>query len=239
MSTPKSVRITKAAREDMVDAVMREWEKQNPRPEETAWDGVLDMVAEKFVLTQEYRRTLRFSKLTNDMKPGDSDCIQTRKGIYVQVQDREGRNRDYHSVSFTKSQADARNLLGGMYFDYLKHRAHLKGTVAESDYQGEERIRVYEYVGRSDPAVIISNEDPRYQAIFKEERIIRKWEEKRKQLRSETRDLLNSFNTTKQLREGWPAALPFLPPHLADPEKVVNLPVPTVSRLNERLGISE
>ena len=56
---------------------------------------------------------------------------------------------------------------------------------------------------------------------------------------SETMDLLENFNTTKQLREGWPEMVPYLPPHLADPDQVVNLPVPVVSRLNERLGIAE
>lgn len=66
-----------------------------------------------------------------------------------------------------------------------------------------------------------------------------KWEEERDQLRRETADLLEQFNTTKQLREAWPDIVPYLPPHVADPERAVKLPVRTTDRLSERLGIKK
>ena len=63
------------------------------------------------------------------------------------------------------------------------------------------------------------------------------WATERNKLREETIDLLQQFNTTKQLRDGWPEIVPYMPAHIADPTAAVKLPVLATSRLNQRLGI--
>lgn len=63
------------------------------------------------------------------------------------------------------------------------------------------------------------------------------WREAGHALERETRAILESVNTSKQLIELWPQAEPFLPAHIADPDKGVKLPALQISRLNERLGV--
>lgn len=237
MTQVKSVRITKAARQDMLDAVMGEWEKQNPCPEGTAWDGVLDLVAEQIKKSNEYERTQRFSAALVDLEEGDLRYLETRSEFYAQVMDSADRIRTTIGVCFTLSQAESRGLKGFVTSRY-KSNSYVDGVIAESDWKDDEYIWAFGIVADNRPTVIINGDDPKYEAVYKEKRAIEKWEKTRDQLGSETKDLLENFNTTKQLREGWPEMVPYLPPHLADPDKVINLPVPQVSRLNERLGIA-
>lgn len=58
-------------------------------------------------------------------------------------------------------------------------------------------------------------------------------------LESECKTILSSVRTTKQLLEIWPQVEPFFPAYLADPSQGVALPALPISRLNERLGITE
>lgn len=64
-----------------------------------------------------------------------------------------------------------------------------------------------------------------------------KWRERGNEVFRETKAILESVNTTKQLLEIWPQCEPFIPAHIADPDKAIRLPAIEMSRLNERLGL--
>lgn len=55
-------------------------------------------------------------------------------------------------------------------------------------------------------------------------------------LRSEIKPVLDSFNTTKQLLETWPSVEKFLPANIADPDKGINLPALSLSRLEAKIN---
>jgi hypothetical protein len=76
-----------------------------------------------------------------------------------------------------------------------------------------------------------------YQAYKKGKRTLQLWQNERQKAREEIADYLNQFNTTGQIRDGWPEMEQYLPAHIADPGRVIKLPALTRSRLNERLGI--
>lgn len=63
------------------------------------------------------------------------------------------------------------------------------------------------------------------------------WREKGNEVLRETKAVLESVNTTKQLLDLWPQCEPFLPAHIADPDQAIRLPAIEMSRLNERLGL--
>lgn len=58
----------------------------------------------------------------------------------------------------------------------------------------------------------------------------------RKNLKDEVKPILDSFGSTKQLLETWPSMEKFLPPNVADPDKGVNLPALSLSRLEEKIN---
>ncbi len=63
------------------------------------------------------------------------------------------------------------------------------------------------------------------------------WSKECDLIRRETKAIIDSVNTTKQLLDLWPQVHDFLPAYLSDPDKAIKLPAIKVSRLNERLGI--
>lgn len=85
-------------------------------------------------------------------------------------------------------------------------------------------------------AVIEEHKLP-YYALFKDySRQLREWKALRKQVSEEVMDTLEQFNTSKQLLEGWPEIINYMPPHLLTTD-AIKLPTISVSRLNQRLGI--
>lgn len=63
------------------------------------------------------------------------------------------------------------------------------------------------------------------------------WLEKGREIQIETKAILESVNTTRQLLELWEQCEPFLPAYIADPDKAIKLPAIKMSRLNERIGL--
>ena len=59
----------------------------------------------------------------------------------------------------------------------------------------------------------------------------------RKSFKSEVWTVLESVTTTRQLLEVWPAVKNFLPAHILNPEKGIQLPAKLISNLDEKLGI--
>lgn len=92
--------------------------------------------------------------------------------------------------------------------------------------------------GYSDPIIkSFDDSDTDYQDFMKVSNAYDEWEKRRSEVIRETQAVLESVNTTRQLLELWPQCEPFLPAHIADPDKAIRLPAMQMSRLNERLGI--
>lgn len=68
------------------------------------------------------------------------------------------------------------------------------------------------------------------------QRALVKYDEDSTQLRREVYPILESFNSTKQLLDAWPSMEKFLPPNIADPDKGINLPALSLSRLEEKIN---
>jgi hypothetical protein len=79
-----------------------------------------------------------------------------------------------------------------------------------------------------------------YEAIFKEhiqlKSLIASFEKDLKSFTEQVRQVLDSVTTTGRLVEVWPTAEPYIPAHLVEPSKGVNLPILHLSRLDQALG---
>ena len=81
--------------------------------------------------------------------------------------------------------------------------------------------------------------DDEWTTLFTEVNELRLFRDKflreKKQYRSEVSTVLESVKTTKQLVELWPTAEEYIPAHMADPARGINLPILHISRLDEKL----
>ena len=80
----------------------------------------------------------------------------------------------------------------------------------------------------------------RWEAIFKKSDellgVKEACEAGRLELRKEVKPILDSFGSTRQLLDTWPSLEKFLPANVADPDKGVNLPALSLSRLEEKIN---
>ena len=90
---------------------------------------------------------------------------------------------------------------------------------------------------KNTPVVDIPEDSPELTALSEAKQAVSKYKKEVAQMREETFDALSQFNTTNQIRESWPEIVPYFPPHIADPNVAITVPVRTVDRLSERLGI--
>lgn len=240
---PKSIRLTQKHRSDMVDAVIAEWERQNPAPAAGDHVAYLTVIAKEFKKHAAHKRTVR---MLGALQPDDFQHVRKESQVRVRILNKQGEERRVDSVTFPLSIADRLGLTR-----IPGHSASARmDDVEESELAEVDNPRrspdghhlfadVALFVERQYPMIQIQD-DSKPLVKMREARAARKaWEDERTRLRSETRDLLEQFNTTKQLREGWAEMVPYLPPHIADPERTVQLPVLATSRLSERLGIKE
>ena len=241
MTEPRSVRLTQQHRNDMADAVISEWEKQNTAPAATDTVAYLELVANEFKKHPCHKRTKR---MVECLGSDDLQHVHKESSIRVCIINKQGEERRVDSVVFPLSLAKRFGLT------FLPDRSETQRvSLNESECQPEDHYRQGRedrffaecalFIEKSYPMVQV-NDDSEPMVKMKEARKARKaWQDQRDQLYRETRDLLDQFNTTKQLREAWQEMIPYMPPHIADPDKAVKLPVLATSRLSERLGIKE
>lgn len=90
------------------------------------------------------------------------------------------------------------------------------------------------------PAIDILITQERWNKLFHKMDLLEAAKEKhcaeKDQLRREIYPILESFNTTKQLLETWPSMEKFLPANIADPDKGINLPALSLSRLEAKIN---
>lgn len=241
---PKSIRLTQQHRADMADAVIAEWEKQNPAPAAADHVAFLEVVAKEFKKHATHKRTKR---MVDTLQADDLKHVHCESEIRVRIMNKQGEERRVTSVVFPLSIADRLGLVR-LPSRHMTRRVCDAGlTQADLADADAPRIGMRDrllcecavFADRQYPMVQIQDDNKALVKMREAKKARKEWEDERTRLRTETRDLLDQFNTTKQLREGWAEMVPYLPPHIADPEKAVRLPVMATSRLSERLGIKE
>jgi len=68
------------------------------------------------------------------------------------------------------------------------------------------------------------------------QRTLTEYDQESTKLRREVSPVLESFGSTKQLLDAWPSMEKFLPPNIADPDKGINLPALSLSRLEAKIN---
>lgn len=249
---PKSVRLTQTHRQDMINAVMAEWEKQNPAPSEENSIEMLKLIAKEVKKHPAYKRTQRLMKV---MQPDDLKLLSLVAAINVAFINKQGGTRDTKQYSIPYEMAASLGLENIPLSN--KHRTlistfdpHLH---LEENFDTNKNYMSFEAIAKNghsfyyncfavahDGHCITVQLDDTSPAMLKMQANRDKrqdWVQERNKLREETYDLLQQFNSTKQLRDGWPEMVPYMPAHIADPTAAVKLPVLATSRLNQRLGI--
>ena len=240
---PRSIRLNKSHRSDMVDAVMAEWVRQNPAPPAASQTQLLEVIAPELKKHAAIRRTTR---LLSVVEGDDWNHMSLEHRVHAKVVNNKGNEVNTISVVYPLSIADRLGI----------PRVPTPGYALTSDFRREElslsdidevidpedntvRVKVAQFVEQHYPTIVIDRDSEAMQARKAAREALAEWEKQYQRLRRETADLLDQFATTKQIREGWPDIVPYIPPHIADPERAVRLPVLTTSRLSERLGIKE
>lgn len=242
---PKSVRLSAAHREDMLNAVMAEWEAQNPAPAGENHVELLKLALKEFKKHATYKRTERMLK---ELQSDDLDLITTNNTILVQFVNAQGEVRNTTGLSIPHTYAKELGLaiMPKQQSAFLRD---LEGLPVDdedvppyyrTEYDKKEphtRIYTATWAAQSSSAVVLKDDSAAMQKMKAKRKERDEWVSNRNRLREETSDLLQQFNSSKQIRDGWPEMAAYMPPHVADPTGAVKLPVLAVSRLSERLGL--
>lgn len=233
MLTPRSVRLNKDHRADIVNAVMQEWERQNPPPKQSGQELILAAIVEEVKKHPSYRRTLKaLEHFTSD----EHEHMAQEASVRVRINDKNDNEKRTIQTGIPLSFAEKHELKGIGKQDRVTILE--EGQCEEGDRFNHERYALcVTFMEGSYVTVILQDDHPALIEAEVTRKQMHEWKQERNKLKDETADLLNQYNTTNQLREGWPEIVDYLPPHIADPERAVTLPVLATSRLSERLGI--
>lgn len=255
MKEPKSIRLTVAHRADIIEAVMNQWEESNPRPEGASELDLFKAMHRKYTKEadtlpkeyQEYSKSIKASlHVSNLIATSDSRVSSIlRSGnearsvairamseggsytdIYVIIPEEVAKELDIPCRAVNDHFSKTNNR-----YDSLKPYMHNE----DASYFNVFTARIPNDSGNL--YLEHSNKCEIYLDYIQKGKDLHAWKKERANVCNEFKDYLNQFNTTKQIRDGWPELEQYLPAHIADPEKVIQLPALARSRLNERLGI--
>lgn len=279
----QSFRLNKTHHADICNAILANWEKQNPEPkvsqqhlDQLIIDAVMayDLQPDVKKLNDVYNYALSqgVGRLHNNSlvscinfalnirvkNPQGEERTTTAMPILVETLERLSLTQFVPSrVLLTKIAITecGETILGYSKNDYHKfYPEQDKQAVIDNlpfGIQGEIQkalenkdirnrvsveIAVAGFYNCANPIEIVSNH-PYFQEETEVRRKFNIWSKERNQLRKEVMDTLEQFNTSKQLKEGWPEVEGYLPPHMAD-MSVINLPAISINRLNERLALN-
>lgn len=250
MSQPRSIRLNQSHRKDIVNAVMAEWVKNNPEPEEY---GYGKMVVDVLLDSKKAKRKSKVQKQNAELIKSSEALVTAIKDIPENISKHLQVKLNHFMHVTTVSSDGSESFLGRVRLP-LQVMESNGFTLMSQDYvlasnfeeygeiehdSGPGYVKCAGFVSNSDNRtyVRIDRNSPFYTKHRESLTARNEWRKERDRNREEVTDYLNQFNTTKQIREGWPELVDYLPAHLADPEAVIQLPVLAVSRLNERLGL--
>lgn len=250
---PRSVRLTQAHRADMLAAVMQEWEKQNPAPSQPSNIELFKLVVKEIKKHPDYKASLAIINSVPEHRR--NKVFRVMENISVRFVDKDGNTRDTKGGFIPMSVAREHGLVSATTDEMNFARPNANNTLLEvaparedvssgylSEYDSGDnyRFNTFTYLALNGGIMVtLSDDTPAMEKIKKGRVALKEWEQERSRLREETSDLLAQFNTTKQLRDGWPDMVPYMPPHIADPEGAVRLPVLATSRISQRLGLKK
>jgi len=246
--TPRSIRMNKEHRADMLGAVMKQWVVTNPAPAGATFEEFVEAMLTVLMAVP--------AKASSEMKALKHLCTRTAqakdyiKSIPKSLQDSVKLNTEYDfQVTLRLADGSDTNTLG--FHVPVKLADKLKipytGTLTKRYVshlypsflnEGTTDVDVILMLNNAAYNTLVFNVDsPAYKAYKQGKRAINLWENDRSKVSVEIQDYLAQFTTTGQVRELWPEMEQYLPAHIADPARVIKLPALTRSRLNERLGI--
>jgi len=244
---PRSIRLNKTHRFDMLSAVMKQWEKANPSPAGATFSSFVKETlrtlmavsakapAEQRAMKQLAKRTQDAIKVRSDLPENLKNHVtfNTEPDFRLQVLLENGDKGAVMTFCLPTAMADE------LKIPYIGAVTTHSGASAFPEYQDENnRVRFALMLNDGGwNTLTIPRDFKPYKTYKDSQRAYKQWLNDRDQVRGEIEDYLNQFNTTGQIRDGWPEMTDYLPAHIADPAKVIQLPALTRSRLNERLGI--
>jgi hypothetical protein len=232
--TPRSIRLTKAHREDIVNAVMQRWEAVNPCPttENAAKDALFAAIAKKYrqpskstapelrAFSKILTATTELTKLLGSLSEEAKKCFEVNTSATWRISAVDDLGNSRHVTAYSLP---------------VKMAEHLELPYYSATEEGHATFPVPNR--RYNMTIAIPQNSEEYRTFIKAGEVARDWAKEKAAQCQEVTDYLEQFNTTNQIREAWPELIQYLPAHLADPERVIKLPALAKSRLNERLGL--
>lgn len=256
---PRSMRLNKGHREDIINAIMAAWDTANPIPSKhLVKDLVASVVADfrnpKRTVRSEYKklqrvldRAAKINDVLDQLRENDYNCIAVHGQntlIFRFVDDITGDVTKELTVQIPLSVAKELDVpyvsvCNSNYTD--KEQTLLAwGDEVASDFGNEGYYyKTVKLPTLGENIFVFPSSCAGYQQYQENSKAKREYDKERERLKQEATDYLEQFNTTGQLREYWPEIMQYVPAHLADPEKVIKLPALTNSRLNQRLGLGK
>jgi len=246
--TPRSIRMNKEHRADMLGAVMKQWAVTNPAPVGATFESLIEGLLTSLMKVP--------AKAPSEMKALKNLCNRTEKAkkyiadIPADLKDVVSLNTEYDFQVFVRLEDSSvahtyvfrlpRILADKLKIPYIGTQKSYRNTGNYPSYFEQNTTEV-EFVSLLNAAnyntLTMQVDSPEFKAYKQGKRALNLWENDRSKVAVEIQDYLAQFTTTGQVRELWPEMEQYLPAHIADPARVIKLPALTRSRLNERLGI--
>lgn len=226
---PRSIRLNKAHREDILEAVMQQRAKTNPPPAGSTKDAFVEAIL-TYLMAPKKNWPAELKALTNMVKR-TKQAIEFKAAIPAELRDYVKFHAEYNF----RLEVHLPDGSVGAYIGFklpIELAKKLGIPALATDGVNVALLHVSSY-----NTLVIPRDTPAYKTYKDGQRALSLWENEQDKVRSEIADILEQFNTTNQIREGWPEMEQYLPAHIADPVRVVQLPALTTSRLNKRLGL--
>lgn len=249
--SPKSMRLNKGHREDIIKSVMKAWDKKNKLNSGNAEADFLHAVFKKYKTfnkstPHEYRnlaKVLTACKELSEARKGYSEftkplaAVTVTDTVQIFTIDSDGVKQSVLTSSIPRALATE---LGLPTYSFSTSEVSRRWADRYGESEGSDKLQRMMFplkYSHGNVPICIPRDGKEFKAYSKTLKEERAHDKERTTVKAEVTDYLDQFNTTGQLREHWPEIVDHLPAHLADPERVINLPALTKSRLNERLGL--
>jgi len=247
--TVRSIRMNKEHRQDMLNAVMKQWVVANPAPAGATFESFIEaMLTELMKVPAKapaHMRAFRMlcaktqaAKIVMDTVPNDLKDVfnlQLKDSFQASVQLNNDKCGTTYFFRIPQALADKLNI---PYFDCHRTNCNVSDYPTYQHPETNEVSFVRFVTNLSHNSLVIEHSSPALTAYKEGKRTLALWYNEKEKIAKEITDYLEQFNTTGQIRDNWPEMEQYLPAHIADPSRVIKLPALTRSRLNERLGIN-